>query len=75
MMFGAQQAGNSQQFGPDMGKATSAAKKIFAIMDEPSKIDAIAIDEEGGKKTRIRPQDLTGKIEFKNVWFRYPTRK
>lgn len=26
-------------------------------------------------KTRINPEDVKGKIEFKEVWFRYPTRK
>jgi ATP-binding cassette subfamily B (MDR/TAP) protein 1 len=74
MMFGAQQAGNSQQFGPDFGKATSAAKRIFSIMDEPSHIDAIAINGQADKK-KILPRDVKGAIEFKNVWFRYPTRK
>lgn len=74
MMFGAMQAGNSQQFGPDIGKANSAAKKIFAIIDDPSRIDAIALDKDKNKK-KIQPEDLKGKIEFKDVWFRYPTRK
>lgn len=44
MMFGATQAGQAQQFGPDVGKATAAAKRIFSMMDQPSLIDAIGQD-------------------------------
>jgi hypothetical protein len=36
MMFGAMAAGQAQQFGPDLGKAKTAAAKIFGIMDIPS---------------------------------------
>ena len=43
-------------------------------MDYPSKIDAIQIDKDA-KTKRITPDDVKGHIEFKNVWFRYPTRK
>jgi hypothetical protein len=41
MMFGAMSAGQSQQFGPDVGKAKQAACTIFSIMDVPSEIDAL----------------------------------
>lgn len=88
MMFGAQAAGNAQQFGPDLGKAIAAAKRIFGIIDQPSRIDAVAIDKDSSK-VRIKQNDksfnsaqasanlkeIKGKIEFRNVWFRYPTRK
>lgn len=57
-----------------MGKAFSAARKIFAIMDEPSKIDAKAISQKSDT-VKIKPENMKGKIEFKDVWFRYPTRK
>jgi hypothetical protein len=47
-----------------------------AINTSPaSKINAIEIDED---KTALRIDENTkilGKIEFRNVWFRYPTRK
>lgn len=33
--------GMAAAFGPDMGKAAAAAKRIFGIQDYPSKIDAI----------------------------------
>lgn len=45
-------------------------------MEQPSEIDAIGMDEDQNVEM---PQNMNinvkGKIEFKNVWFRYPTRK
>lgn len=75
IMFGASQAGTAGSMGPEMGKANSAAASIFKIIEHPSEINAIEIDED---KTAIRIDENTkilGKIEFRNVWFRYPTRK
>ena len=69
IMMGAMNAGSAAAYGPDMGKAKAAASRIFKIVDYPSKINAMAEQE---KTEKI---DLKGKIEFKNVWFRYPTRK
>lgn len=57
-----------------MGKANAAAIRIFGIMDQISHIDAVQIDKDD-KLKRIKMGGLSGKIEFKNVWFRYPTRK
>jgi len=74
IMFGASHAGTASSMGPDMGKATAAANRIFKIKEYPSKIDAIEIDEKNEKK-RINFDELSGKVEFKDVWFRYPTRK
>ena len=68
--------GNAAGFGPDMGKAVAAATRVFGIIEFPSKIDAQAIDEDETMTfKRIKPEDVTGKLEFKDVWFRYPTRK
>ena len=78
IMFGAQQLGGASAFGPDMGKAKGASERIFEIIDFPSSINAIAIDEEKefeNKKRISNIEDIKGKVEFKNVWFRYPTRK
>jgi ATP-binding cassette subfamily B (MDR/TAP) protein 1 len=61
--------------GPEMGKATSAAAAIFKIIEYPSEINAIAIDEDTSAKKILNTDDIKGKIEFRNVWFRYPTRK
>jgi ATP-binding cassette subfamily B (MDR/TAP) protein 1 len=57
-----------------MGKATAAAKRVFGIVEYPSRIDAQAMDEDTSYK-RIETSEVTGKLEFKDVWFRYPTRK
>ena len=74
IMFGASHAGSASAWGPDIGKATAAASRIFGITEHPSKIDAIKIDGDESKK-RLNMETVKGKIEFKNVWFRYPTRK
>lgn len=41
-------------------------------MDVPSKIDAVGMDDD---KSKIKWEGKEGTIEFKDVWFRYPTRK
>lgn len=76
IMFGANAAGNAASFGPDMEKAETAAQKIFRVIELPSTINAVEMDE-GNKdsKKRIDIENVKGAIEFKDVWFRYPTRK
>lgn len=74
IMFGASHAGSAAALGPDMGKALAASKRIFKIQEHPSSIDACLIDEQSDK-VRLDLSKVMGKIEFKNVWFRYPTRK
>jgi len=60
--------------GPDIGKAQQAAKKIFQIIEYPSEINAVEMDNDSTKR-RLNSESVLGKIEFKDVWFRYPTRK
>lgn len=55
-----------------MGKAKAAAIKIFSYIDNASKINAIDIPADAKKADSAT---FSGKIEFKDVWFRYPTRK
>lgn len=74
IMFGASHAGSSAAMGPDIGKAMAASKRVFSITEQPSAIDAVEIDEQKDK-IRLKLDEVKGKIEFKNVWFRYPTRK
>lgn len=45
-----------------------AGQKVFAIVDTPSTI------KPSEKKMPIDKQEFKGRIEFKDVWFRYPTR-
>ena len=49
-MMGASHAGTAAAFGPDNGKCSAAAKNVFGIIDTPSNIDAIAINQEKEKK-------------------------
>lgn len=49
MFFGAQQAGLAQMFSGDVGTAKQGAERIFDIMDQKSRIDACAIDEDSSK--------------------------
>lgn len=44
-------------------------------MEQPSEIDAIGMDEAQNMQPKNMALNILGKIEFKNVWFRYPTRK
>lgn len=72
MMFAAVGAGQAQQFGPSAGKGVEAAAKIYDIIDEPSSIDPFTSSPQEIIATK---NTLKGEIEFRNVWFRYPTRK
>lgn len=74
IMFGAFSAGNAFAFGPDGKKAAEAAKKVFTITATPSEIDVLAERKEGDKETQIDKNEFRGEIEFRDVWFRYPTR-
>jgi len=47
---------------------------VFDIIDYPSTINAVS-DDLDKEKTRLKDMNILGKIEFKDVWFRYPTRK
>jgi len=71
IMFSAFQAGNAAAFGPDMGKAKAAADRVFKIIDYPTNINARESEKTGVKIG----ETFEGKIEFKDVWFRYPRRK
>lgn len=73
IMFGAQQMGTAFAMGPDAGKGELASQRVFRIVESESTINAIEMDsKKSGKMINIA--DIKGKIEFRNVWFRYPTR-
>jgi len=71
LIFAAWGAGQAQQFGPSQGKAFKSAIRIFSIIDEPSEIEA---DEKHPDLVVADDKTFNGEIEFRNVWFRYPTR-
>ena len=64
LLFGAMAVGQSQQYAPDMGKASSALVSIYEITDEMPSISS----------TDKKNPEIKGRIEFQNVTFRYPTR-
>lgn len=57
MMFGAQQSGQAQSFGPDLGKAKIAANKIFGIVDLPTEIKPSNLNSvvEGVSSSQVVP--------------------
>ena len=70
-MFGAFSMGDALASFGDVAKGKGAAEKIYNMILYPSSINAVEMDDD---KTLIMAENLTGVIEFKNVWFRYPTR-
>jgi len=52
--------------------AFESARKVLHVMETPSKIDIL--HEQEKEKKAIMQGSLKGKIEFRDVWFRYPTR-
>ena len=54
----------------DFSSVKVAYKYIFKILNTPSEINAF----EEVNKDKISPQNLKGKIEFRNVSFSYPTK-
>ena len=67
VIFAAFGAGNAMQFAPDVASAREAAKSIFKVLDSKPKIDA-------NDPQSTVTDTVKGVIEFKKVWFRYPTR-
>jgi len=68
-VFGFQQAGNAFGLVPDMGSAQGAGSDIIKLMDSVPEIDA---ESPEGKKVAV--ENISGRIRFQDVHFRYPTR-
>ena len=54
----------------DLKKAMNAFKSLYSILDIKNKISAFKEDNEN----KINLEKIKGKIEFRNVYFAYPTR-
>ena len=54
----------------DLKKAKIAFKSLYSTIDTESQISAFKDDNEG----KVSPENIKGKIEFKHVYFAYPTR-
>ncbi|ORX80635.1 multidrug resistance protein MDR [Basidiobolus meristosporus CBS 931.73] len=67
VVMGAQSAGNTFAFVPNIGKAKKAASCIIALLDREPLIDT-------WKDMGKRVDQIDGHVELKNVRFRYPTR-
>ncbi|KAK9719748.1 hypothetical protein K7432_004602, partial [Basidiobolus ranarum] len=67
IIFGAQSAGNVFSFVPDLSKAKTAAASIIGLLDRQPLIDTV--NSQGDKVPSVE-----GRITYKDVHFRYPTR-
>ncbi|GAB1193457.1 hypothetical protein APSETT444_002673 [Aspergillus pseudonomiae] len=67
VIFGAQSAGTVFSFAPDIAKARYAAASLKALFDRTPEIDSWSHDGE-------MVQSIEGHVEFRDVYFRYPTR-
>ena len=65
--FGSQGFTRIAALAPEFKKASDKISSVFATLDRKTKLDA----SEGDYPT----EPLSGSIVFKNVYFRYPTRK
>ena len=54
----------------DSAKAKLSFKSVFDTLDTETKISAFEIDN----REKISPKEIKGKIEFKKVYFAYPTK-
>eukprot|EP00826_Nyctotherus_ovalis_P045944 TRINITY_DN5133_c0_g1_i7.p1 TRINITY_DN5133_c0_g1~~TRINITY_DN5133_c0_g1_i7.p1 ORF type:complete len:1278 (-),score=456.32 TRINITY_DN5133_c0_g1_i7:19-3852(-) len=65
LLFAAMSIGQMQQYAPDIGKAYTSLFSIYGILEQQPKVTS--------PKEPTNNQ-VTGRIEFKNVKFKYPTR-
>lgn len=65
--------GQSQQYVGDIAKSKAAIVSIFTTIEEKSLIDPIEIKNRTNSPA-VRPTIIKGKIEFRNVYFSYPSK-
>jgi ATP-binding cassette, subfamily B (MDR/TAP), member 1 len=68
VVFGSQGAGQFFSFAPDITKAISATINVTRLLEHVPDIDVWS------KEGKSVEQLESGRIEFKNVYFSYPTR-
>lgn len=74
LMFGLMTFAQAFQHIADAPAALENARRMFLMIETPSKNDIMAIEQES-KKRITASSPFNGKITFKDVWFRYPERK
>ena len=65
LFFSSGEVGQIQQYSPNIGRAYAALFTIFEMIDKKPSIES--------PENHIN-NEIKGKIEFKNVYFKYPTR-
>lgn len=68
LLFGTQMIGQAVAFAPNYNKAKVAANRIFSLLKRVPKIDASTDDG-------IVIKNVNGNVDYKDIRFRYPTRK
>ena len=66
-MMGSINMGAASPFIEAFGTSKAAVSKVFSIIERKSAIDTKSSDG-------LKPTDIEGSIEFKNVSFEYPSR-
>jgi ATP-binding cassette subfamily B (MDR/TAP) protein 1 len=75
VMFGIMSAANVATMAPDQMRGKMAGIKIFSILETPSKINAVDKCEPAADSRKLADDEhIKGMIEFKKVWFRYPSK-
>jgi len=70
ILMSAQFAGRNNNNMGDVGAAMNSGKNIFAILDQVDEFQRELVDKSPRLKVPIK-----GNIEFKNVYFKYPSRE
>ena len=65
LLFSSAEVGQIQQYSPSIGRAYAALLSIFGMFDQKTTIES---------PENHTNNEIKGKIEFKNVYFKYPTR-
>ena len=73
LIYGAFQLAQAMSSLPDIAAGSVAAEKIYKLIQYPSSI--CMADSFNDKSKVALPDSAPALIEFKDVWFRYPTRK
>ncbi|XP_062514381.1 ATP-dependent translocase ABCB1-like [Corticium candelabrum] len=68
IVFGAMTLGQISSFAPDYTKARLAAARVFDLLDLKPSIDTSSTDG-------IKPDTVDGRVQFRSVHFRFPTRE
>ena len=69
LMFGAFGAANAQTFAADASAGNKSTINLLKMIDLGTKIDPL---DSGGQQIDFK--EFKGRIEFRNVFFKYPTR-